>query len=311
MAKRILTVCLNPTLQRTLLFDSLRKGEVNRARQGRLDASGKGVNVSRVIDQHGDAGISSHHLSHGGGESGELFAALCRKDHLALTLVPGSGVRTCTTCIDGGDGTVTELIEPSDPVDDATVNGVEEAFRTLLPDSSVLVLSGSVAPGYPEDLFARFCEEAGRAGVPVLADFRGAMLLQALPYRPGVVKINLLEFAATFGIARGASLGEQGDDTFLLPAVEGKMRELQEQGIRFVLSRGSRESLSFDQERGALRFWPVEQVQAVNTIGCGDSFSAGLALSMALGQELSEGIALGHHLAARNASLLKPGALRE
>jgi fructose-1-phosphate kinase PfkB-like protein len=316
MVKTILTVCLNPTLQRTLLFDTLRKGEVNRAVAGRLDASGKGVNVSRVIDQYGDSSIRSRHLTHGSGDGAGLFSSLCRKDDLLLTLVEGGGVRTCTTGIDKSDRTVTELIEPAEPVAAGTLSEIKAALASLLPQASLLVLSGSVAPGYPEDIFAHFCQAAAKATVPVLADFRGKMLLEALRFRPSVVKINLQEFVRTFHLTDHLTdedtISEQGDDTYLLPLVEAKLKDLSiRYGTTFVLSRGGRESLSYDQDAGALQLWPVHSVDAVNTIGCGDSFTAGLAISMVNGNDLSDGILLGHELAAKNAVLLKPGALWE
>ena len=47
------TLCLNPTIQKTLCFDKISRGEVNRASKNFTDASGKGINVSRVLAQLG------------------------------------------------------------------------------------------------------------------------------------------------------------------------------------------------------------------------------------------------------------------
>jgi len=48
-----LTICLNPTLQKTLCFSSVVPGTVNRTGVHRLDVSGKGINVTRVLTQLG------------------------------------------------------------------------------------------------------------------------------------------------------------------------------------------------------------------------------------------------------------------
>ena len=45
----IVTLTLNPSLDRTLVLESLRVGEVLRAASARIDPGGKGVNVTRVL----------------------------------------------------------------------------------------------------------------------------------------------------------------------------------------------------------------------------------------------------------------------
>lgn len=306
--KPILCVCLNPTLQRTLAFAGWKRGEVNRASSGRLDASGKGVNVARIILQYEDDRFTSVHLTHAGGDEGELFLRYCRRDGLRVEAVPGSGsVRTCTTLIDEGDGTTTELIEPAVPVREETVSALRRRYERLLAGSSLVVLSGSAAPGYPEEIFPEFCRLAAAASVPVVADYRGKMLLDSLSAGVAAVKINLTEFAATFGLAGADEVGETGDDGGLVAAAWPLLERLEAEGTPFVISRGSRESMYV---RNGERFLvPVKRVRAVNTIGCGDAFTAGLAMAVASGAPLAEGVALGHELAARNALLLKPGAL--
>jgi fructose-1-phosphate kinase PfkB-like protein len=56
---------MNPTLQKTLLFPSLAIDEVNRTERHWLDASGKGVNVSRETTLR-TASLSARERSSGG-----------------------------------------------------------------------------------------------------------------------------------------------------------------------------------------------------------------------------------------------------
>ena len=44
---RLLTVCLNPTFQITMVFPSLLLGEENRAKEHYLDLAGKVMNTAR------------------------------------------------------------------------------------------------------------------------------------------------------------------------------------------------------------------------------------------------------------------------
>ena len=53
----IVTVTLNPTLDKTLSVPALRPGEVHRARFLRQDIGGKGINVSRALAALGVASI--------------------------------------------------------------------------------------------------------------------------------------------------------------------------------------------------------------------------------------------------------------
>lgn len=49
----IITVTLNPSLDRTLRFGRAQRGRLNRAEQIHEDASGKGINVSLALQQLG------------------------------------------------------------------------------------------------------------------------------------------------------------------------------------------------------------------------------------------------------------------
>ena len=115
--RRFLSVCMNPTLQKTLCFNTVIPDRVNRAAACRLDASGKGINVTRVLSQLGKDAV---HLTQLGGELRRLFLGLCEKDRLDVRWVEsGSAVRFCYTIIAGGEvsgtadsgRTVTELVE--------------------------------------------------------------------------------------------------------------------------------------------------------------------------------------------------------
>jgi fructose-1-phosphate kinase PfkB-like protein len=75
----MLCVCLNPTVQKTITLPRMLVGEVNRASAVRTDASGKGVNVARVLVQLGEADVV--HLTHlGDGPNAQLFSALAAAD---------------------------------------------------------------------------------------------------------------------------------------------------------------------------------------------------------------------------------------
>ena len=110
----IVTVTLNPSLDRTFDVTSLTAGRVNRAGHTRLDPGGKGVNVSRALVAHGIATRAV--LPHGGHEGAQLIELL-QAEGVTLAAVPIAGrTRSNITLVDSA-GTVTKVV----PVPDSSV----------------------------------------------------------------------------------------------------------------------------------------------------------------------------------------------
>ena len=276
----ILSICLSPGLQRTVSINALKLGEVNRLESILLGVSGKGVNVCRVLQQ---LGLDSCCLAQGGSNAGTLLS-LAQLEGLNLRLIPSpSRLRTCTTIIETttvSGRRVTELVEPSSPVDDACVDAMSETVRTLLPLANVLVIAGSMAPGFPLGFQSQLASMARDAGVPVFLDMQGAALKAALVARPAVVKINLAEFVATF-LADQFKGGEHSGalaEPLIAPDIMAAVAEISRtQASSFVLTRGANSILL--ARNGELRAFPVVPLAAeeiINPIGCGDAFLAGM-----------------------------------
>jgi fructose-1-phosphate kinase PfkB-like protein len=320
----VICICLSPGFQRSVIIDSLIAGEVNRLKSVIVDAAGKGVNVCRVLQR---LGVEAFCLAQGG-SNGEQMMSLARLEGLDLRLVPSSGpLRTCTSIVETSMATgrrVTELVEPSSPVDESCVHTMTQTVQAMLPSATALVLAGSMAPGYPAGYLARLASMARKSGVPVVLDVQGSVLIDTLAARPAVVKINLAEFAATF-FPRRCSGGEHGGvlaepllDTGILNAVAEVSRN---HPTNFVLTRGA-ESILLARD-GDVRFIPVPALaaaQIINPIGCGDAFLAGM-LSQLLAscntadsdnipiEVLEKAIVLATACAQSNARTLRPGLL--
>jgi 1-phosphofructokinase family hexose kinase len=303
--RTFVTVCLNPTIQRTLLLDRLLQGEVNRVRELSIDASGKGINVSRVLAQ---LGRTVTHLTQAGGRDGALFLELARGDGVPVVAIDtAADVRTATTLLDRGAANTTEIVEEGRAVEPGVEDRIRAAFSALLGSSPTVVISGTKAPGFSRELFPWMVAEARGRGCPVVLDYRGDDLLASLPCGPNVIKPNLAEFASTF--LPGERISEGAENRELLARVKARMLLLsEEQGIATVLTRGRYATLYVDGGR-VLEAEP-QPVAVLNTTGSGDSFAAGLAAALSDGADIASAVALGHDCAARNAALLRPGVIR-
>jgi len=305
-----LTICLNPTIQKTLRFSSIMPGAVNRTGVHRLDVSGKGINVTRVLTQLGKKAM---HLTQLGGVMRPLFLSLCEQDGLSVEWVEsGSQIRFCYTALSENDGAVTELVEESEAVCAGTEQRLVEKFDSILgasPDLKCLIISGTKAAGFSDEVIPYMTRKAKERGLRVILDIKGKDLIESLQYEPDLIKPNLFEFAATFApdlvgdndmIAEDAAAQEKIKSAILDTA--------QKHNCRVILTNGSRKILAADGDK----FFEVEfeAVKAVNSTGCGDAFTAGLAAALEEGADFREAISEGAKCGAKNAALVRPGVIR-
>jgi tagatose 6-phosphate kinase len=297
----ILAVGLTPTVQRTMRFARLEIGAVNRARTVLVTASGKAVNVARVVRLLGGESRLVQFL---GGDTGRFLAGVLEAEevtHDSVWVENGAPTRTCTTLL-AEDGPATELVEEARPVTPGDVAALEATVRAHLPSASALCLSGSFPPGVPEDFYAVLARAAHGENVPVLVDAQRAPLRKALEARPFLVKPNREEAAATLGLALSGD-GERD--------ARRAVAALLEAGAAWALvSMGKTGALLGGAETGEL--WRIEppEVAAVNPIGSGDSLLAGLAVALEHRASVPEAAALGTACAAANCLTETSGVVR-
>lgn len=306
-----LTICMNPTIQKTLRFSGLVMDKVNRTPLHRLDVSGKGINVSRVLTQLGKDCL---HLTQLGGNFRPLFLDLCRQDGLSIEWVESGGpIRFCYTLINDADHSVTELVEESDPVTEGTEERLMEAYAGLLPRFEWIIISGSMAAGFSPALVPFMVRLAKEGGKQVILDLRGRDLVNGLEYKPDLIKPNLFEFVQTFApdlIAGNWLISEPGNENRIKSRIRDLCFDLAEQHrCRIILTRGM-DPVWF-VEPGKFSEYPFEPVTPVNTTGSGDAFTAGLVAALGDGASLEDAIAQGIRCGCLNAGLLKVGVISE
>src|SRR5689334_17346200 len=111
----ILCLGTTPTVQRTMTFAKLTIDAVNRAIEVRESASGKSLNVARVLHTLGEDPLATGFL---GGDTGQFIREDLSRSGIAhdfVTVRPRT--RTCMSVIDQSVGTATELIQESSEVE--------------------------------------------------------------------------------------------------------------------------------------------------------------------------------------------------
>jgi len=242
-----------------------------------------------------------------------LFLSLCEQDGLSVEWVESeSQIRFCYTVLSENDGAVTELVEESEAVCAGTEQRLLEKFDSILgasPDLKCLVISGTKAAGFSDMAIPLMVRKAKERGLMVILDIKGKDLIESLQYEPDVVKPNLFEFAETFALDLIGDNDLIAEDDAAKEKIKSVIRDTaQKYNCRVILTNGSRKILAADRDK----FFEVEfeAVKAVNSIGCGDAFTAGLAAALEDGANFYEAIGEGVRCGAKNAALVRPGVIR-
>ena len=288
-------ICLGttPAVQRVMVFKKLELGEVNRAVEVHQDVAGKSVNVAKVL-----AALQKPVMATGfvGGERGEFIRGQLDRRGIKHDFVRvGPQTRLCVTILDQGTETITELVEESQGVEESAWDELL-AIVSKLSRAQMLILSGTLAGG-ARPAFYRECIESTQ--LPAIVDTQGQVLLESLKARPLVAKPNRKEL----GVALGLTIDTDS-------SLQSAMIELVERGAKnAVITMGTEGAMAFDGREFSYIASP--KVEAVNSVGSGDAFTAGLAAALVDGQNLSEACRLGAACGAANALTLIAGEVRQ
>jgi tagatose 6-phosphate kinase len=283
----ILCLGTTPTVQRSMVFERVTSNAVNRAVEVLEGASGKSVNVARVLCTLGRAALATGFV---GGDRGRFLLRELDRAGIPHDFVEvPTPTRLCITVMDRASGGHTELVEEAAAVDPPHWDELRARVQRLLGKARMLVMSGSLPRNGPVDFYLQCCRLAAAASVPVILDAAGPPLKAALAAGPLVVKPNRAELALTLG--RSIDSREA-----LLDAI----RQLVQQGPRWaVVTMGAEGAVAGDGREA----WYVAapKVKAVNPIGSGDAFTAALAAALDDGQSMPEALLLAGACGAANA----------
>jgi tagatose 6-phosphate kinase len=285
----LLSAGLTPSWQQIMIFDSLRCGAVNRAREVSWHVQGKVLN----------AGIAAHHLGGpsltlaplGGSPMPEIereFTALGVPHRWIETR---AGTRVCTTLIDRAAGLTTELVENGRPLSAAELAEFHRAYEEEAAKAEAVVITGSLPDGTPPRFYRDILEHTR---CPAILDFRGEGLPAALDLKPYIVKPNREELAQTVGV-------NLESDEELLSA----MRSLNRRGAAWVVVTDGDKPVWVSSSTKFYRFQPLQNVKVVNAIGSGDAMAAGLAWAARAGWEIVRAVQFGIAAATENLSQLE------
>ncbi len=289
----ILTVTANAAIDKRYVMERFGVGNVNRVKSCSANAGGKGINVARVASIVGEKMTATGFL---GGHAGKFIAERVEARGITSDFVWCEGEsRTCINIWDEVNHQQTEFLEPGFSVTKEDCQRLIDKFASLLPKSKVVTISGSEPKGADSSLYKSLIRLAREKGVPVILDTSGKLLEDCLLERPFLIKPNIDEIRMLTG--RPMDSRES-----LIRAAE----DLHGDGIEtVVISLGGDGSLISCSE--GVYEARVPKIDAVNTVGCGDSMVAGFAVGISRGLPMEEIIRLASAVSAANAMRIETG----
>jgi 6-phosphofructokinase 2 len=288
----ILTLTMNPSIDISSEVDRVIPHRKLRCGPARRDPGGGGINVARVAQRLGHDATA---MFPAGGGVGHQLRTLVEAEKLnAIAIAIDGETREDFTIVEHASGTEYRFVSMGPHLHDWEWRVVLDAIEGLPGPIDYLVASGSLPPGAPVDFYARVVALARARGAPIVVDTSGGALEAALAAKVDLFKPSLREMRELTG-------RELNDPTSTYAAC----RDLVEAGKAGVvaLTLGSQGAIMGTAD-GVWRAWPLP-IQAVSTVGAGDSFLAAMVCSLAEGAEPAEAFRTG--IAAGSAALLSPG----
>lgn len=269
----VTSLSLNPSIDRTVEVPEFALHRTNRITSERRRGAGKGVNVAVVA---GRLGLPARCVGFLAEEGGALIAQRLAQEGIETSFVrtPGA-VRINMKVLDPARGGLTELNEPGSPVSAGALEALWALLEREAAGSEYLVLTGSMPPGCPEDLYAQIVRRFQERCRCVL-DADGRLLAKQVKEGPFLVKPNQHELEQ----AVGEEIKTRQD-------VRTHACKLIDQGVSLVaVSMGGEGAVLSD---GATTlFAPSLPVRVYNTVCAGDSMVAGMLYGLSQGGSLAE-----------------------
>lgn len=289
--KSIATLTMNPTIDVSYDVARIRHTHKMRTDKEWYAPGGGGINVARVFVRLG-GNARCYYLS--GGATGPALDGLIDLHQLVRTRIPITGpTRIATAALEHETGKEYRFTPQGPRI-------AEREWRDCLEqlgeaDCDVMVLSGSLPPGVPEDFYARAIALLRPRGIEIVLDSSGSALARGIK-AGSLLLIKPSEEELQQYIGRTLSTREEIGKVAMDIVEAGKARLV-------AVTLGEKGAVLACE--GGPVFLPALKIEAASAVGAGDSFVAGMVFALCAGRSELEAFRLG--IAAGSAAVLRAG----
>jgi len=257
----IITVTVNPAMDKVLCVDEFRLNETNRIRSQFNCVGGKGTHVSVNLSLLGIKSIATGIVRGQVGQ--EIISSLC-SEHINLQFIAleEGNSRINYVLIDNANN-CTLISDKGQVLDSAELELLIRRYSMLVGDGDTVVISGD-GSNQKRSIQNKLIDIALARNAKICLDTSGESLINGVCSSPFLIKPNLSELR----FLCGRELVSQAE---ILTA----MKKLADSGIQnIIVSCGSEGSLVY--AAGSYYKVTAPQVPVKNTVGCGDALLAGV-----------------------------------
>jgi 6-phosphofructokinase 2 len=280
VSKHIVTITVNPALDKTTEVDSLIPEKKLRCTEPKVDPGGGGINVSRAIRKLGGDSVAIYLA---GGSTGNVLKELLEKEGVRQDIIATkSPTRENIMVVDGATNNQYRFNLPGKTLLPEEYNQVLLELDHLIPKPDFIVASGSLAPGIPDNFYATIAQKAKDLGAKFILDTSGAALSAAAGLGVFLLKPNYNELCEL-----------TGHDKEEVVDVKKLAKEIIAKGFCevAVVSLGAKGALLIDSDN--IYHVQAPKVPKRSTVGAGDSLVAGITFSLAQGKSYEEALRFG------------------
>lgn len=255
----VYTVTFNPAVDYVIHIGKIAEGSVNRGDREEIYFGGKGINVSIVLSE---LGVKSKALGFIAGFTGDAIEKG----------IAARGIESDLVRLEEGFSRINVKIKSeketdingSGPVIDAAA--LEKFYQKLdmLSEGDIIVLAGSIPKSMPADIYEKILERLQGKKIKAVVDASKDLLLNVLKYKPFLVKPNNFELEEMFGVTLKTN-----------EEIEKYARKLKDMGAQNVLVSMAGDGALLVDENGRTHSCGVCRGTVKNSVGAGDSMTAG------------------------------------
>lgn len=269
----IITVTLNPAIDKTVEISKFEIDSVNRIGSSRKDVGGKGINVSKLIKSLGGESKAIGFLA---GESGNFIKTYLDSETIANDFIFTDGeTRTNLKIVDKQCGTNTDINESGQSVSTEDLEKLKAMLEKNLSDNSgdevIVVLAGSVPKGVNSKIYFELVNLARSKGAKTILDVDGELLEEGLKAKPYMIKPNNFELEKILRKEKSST-----EDSMSIDEIIAGCKKFLEDGIEKVVVSLGKDGALFVSKDQIIKADGLD-VDVISTVGAGDSMVAALA----------------------------------
>ena len=290
--KQILTLTLNPTIDMSSSVENVFPEHKLRCGPACNEPGGGGLNVARAIHKLGGHARALHFC---GGPTGIVLRALLDEARVEQEAVAiGGWTRESVTILETANGQQYRFVMPGPTLTEKEWRGALERIGKMEVMPELVVASGSLPPGVPNDFYAQLARIVRERGSRFILDTSGPALSAAMHAGVFLIKPSLRELRTFVG---GDLEGENEQEKAAAGIVANGGAEV------VVVSLGAAGALVASQAGCERLRSPTVPVRS--KVGAGDSMVAGIVLGLARDYSLRDAVRFG--IAAGTAAVMMPG----